>query len=590
MQTSKRVAPFERQAALRRIIADSGFARVIEAHSGLSAIVGENANVVVDGRTREYDAIWESSLTDSATKGIPDASIIGVESRLHTIDEIIQVTTKPLIVDGDTGGEIPQFEYLVTHLERMGVSAVIIEDKVFPKRNSLDASASQELEDPETFAQKISLGKEAVLSDSFMIIARLESLIAGAGLNDAIKRAETYIRAGVDGIMIHSGRREPNDLFDFARTYDDLCNSIGRRPPLVCVPTTYNHHLEDELVALGFNIIIHANHLLRACYRAMTEAAQLILKSGSSLTADEVISPVKEIFSAVGFDRITAADRARNSNLTHPVIIPAAGRDPNFPDQPKSLISIGDRRILDHQLESIRKSGLKKVVVVRGLQGWEGVGFSDDQNLEFCENPLEDQTHVLHSLMQAEPHMDQGFTVAFADILFDPEILGRLISTEKDIVLGIDASYTYHKHNVDKKLDLVISRRGFNQNYRSLRLEQLTEIVSIGKNLELKQADFEFIGLAHFSEVGARVLREVYHESVQQAAAPFHESQSFQLAGFTDMIQELIKRGYPIYGLEVRKGWREIHTKEDVRSAERELDPSSDDGMPESAFQEQSVS
>ena len=590
MQTFRRVTPFERQISLGRIIAERGFARVIEAHSGLSAIVGETASVTVDGQTREFDALWGSSLTDSATKGIPDASIIGVESRLHTIDEIIQVTTKPLIVDGDTGGEIPQFEYLVTHLERMGVSAVIIEDKVFPKRNSLDASASQELEDPDIFAQKIRFGKHAVLSESFMIIARLESLIAGSGLQDALKRAEAYIRAGIDGIMIHSGRREPDDLFDFARTYDELCNSIGRRPPLVCVPTTYNHHLEDELVGMGFNIIIHANHLLRASHRAMTEAAQLILNSGSSLSADDVISPVKEIFSAVGFDRITAADRERNSKLTHPVIIPAAGKDPKFPDQPKSLISIGNRRILDYQLESIRKSGLKKVVVVRGIQGWEHDDFSDDQNLVFCNNPLEGQTHVLHSLMQAEPHMDHGFTMIFSDILFDPEILGRMINTGKDIVLGIDPSYTYHKHNVDKKLDLVISRRGFNTNYRSLRPEQLTEIVSIGKNLELKQADFEFIGLAHFSEVGARVLREIFHESANQSAAPFHESQSFQVAGFTDMIQELIKRGYPIYGLEVRKGWREIHSKNDVQSAERELNPSLDAGMPETAFQEQSAS
>lgn len=593
MQTARRVSPFDRQISLSRIIADRGFVRVIEAHSGLSAIIGETASVTVDGQTREYDAIWESSLTDSATKGIPDASIIGVESRLHTVDEIIQVTTKPLIVDGDTGGEIPQFEYLVTHLERMGVSAVIIEDKVFPKRNSLDSGASQDLEDPEIFAQKISHGKEAVLHDSFMIIARLESLIAGAGLKDALVRAETYIGAGVDGIMIHSGRREPDDLFEFARTYDTLCSGIGRRPHLVCVPTTYNHHLEDELVNLGFNVIIHANQLLRASHRAMSEVADLILRSGNSQPADEVISPVKEVFAAVGFDRITAADRDRNSNLTHPVIIPAAGKDSNFPDRPKSLIAIGGRPILDYQLESIRKAGLKKAVVVKGLKGWDDHPFSDDQNLEFCENPLENQTYVLHSLMQAESHMEHGFTAVFSDILFDSDILGRITNTGKDVVLGIDPSYTYHKHDVDKKLDLVISRRGFNTDYRSLRPEQLTEIVSVGKNIEIEQADFEFIGIAHFSETGARVFREVFNEFTKRKAAPFHESKSFRAAGLTDMIQELINRGYPIYGLEVRKGWREIHSKQDLESAELELSFSlnaNEAGVHEKVFQAQSTS
>ena len=153
-----RVKPGERLRSLTRIVANKGFARIIEAHSGLSAIIGETASVEVDGHLREYDGIWESSLTDSATKGLPDASIVGPESRLHTVSEILHVTSKPVIVDGDTGGEIPQFENMVGHLEQMGVSAVIIEDKVFPKRNSLDAAASQELEEPEISAQKIQAG------------------------------------------------------------------------------------------------------------------------------------------------------------------------------------------------------------------------------------------------------------------------------------------------------------------------------------------------------------------------------------------------------------------------------------------------
>ena len=257
------VTPGQRLGALKRAITSKGFARIMEAHSGLSGIIGEQAQAVVNGETLEFDGLWESSLTDSATKGLPDASIIGNESRLHTIDEILHVTTKPMIVDGDTGGEIPQFEYFVRHLERKGVSAVIIEDKVFPKRNSLDPTASQTLEDPAKFASKIAAGKEVALTDDFMIIARLESLIAGTGLQDTRRRAEHYIDAGTDGIMIHSNRRDPEDLFEFVSGYDTLCEKMGRRPLLVAVPTTYNQHSDRELVSLGFDIIIHANQQLR---------------------------------------------------------------------------------------------------------------------------------------------------------------------------------------------------------------------------------------------------------------------------------------------------------------------------------------
>ena len=199
----------------------------MEAHSGLSGLAVENARVQMNARVVEYDGIWESSLTDSATKGLPDASIVGNYSRARTIDEILNVTTKPIIVDGDTGGEASQFEYKVKNPERLGVSAVIIEDKVFPKRNSLDGSASQDLEDPLVFAQKIRAGREMVISDDFMVIARRESLIAGAGLEDALERAEQYIQAWADGLMVHSNDRRPDDILAFAEAYEALCRRMA---------------------------------------------------------------------------------------------------------------------------------------------------------------------------------------------------------------------------------------------------------------------------------------------------------------------------------------------------------------------------
>ena len=310
------ITPGDRLRALRECIEEKGYARILEAHSGLSGIVVERARAQKDGRIIEYDGLWESSLTDSATKGLPDASIIGYDSRAWTIDEILNVTTKPVLVDGDTGGDPAQFEYLVKKLERLGVSAVIIEDKVYPKRNSLDSTANQQLEHPVVFAEKIKAGKEVAISPDFMIIARLESLIVGSGLQDALQRAERYIRAGADGIMIHSYHRDPGEILAFSAAYQTLCLRLGRRPILVCVPTTYNSITDAELVANGFNVVIHANHFLRAAYKAMVETASRILGGGRSLEAEPLCASVQEIFSCVGLDLISRGDKERSEALS----------------------------------------------------------------------------------------------------------------------------------------------------------------------------------------------------------------------------------------------------------------------------------
>ena len=309
------ITPGERLQALKKCIDRNGFARILECHSGLSGIIAERAKVTKGGQVIEYDGLWESSLTDSATKGLPDASIVGYDSRLHTIDEILNVTTKPVIVDGDTGSDPAQFEYLVRHLERLGVSGVIIEDKVYPKRNSLDGSAAQDLENPHVFAEKIECGKDVTATEDFMIIARLESLIAGTGLDDAVDRAELYVKSGVDGVMIHSKKQDPGEILAFAEAYEGLCRRLRRRPSLICVPTTYNSIPDLELAARGFNIIIHANHLLRAAYQAMNEAAVTILENGRSMEADPICSPVGEIFSTVGLDRINQKDKERSKRF-----------------------------------------------------------------------------------------------------------------------------------------------------------------------------------------------------------------------------------------------------------------------------------
>jgi phosphoenolpyruvate phosphomutase len=573
MAMESKVTSWQRIPALKNIIARKGMARLLEAHSGLSGIIADTARVERDGAVLEYDGLWESSLTDSASKGLPDASIIGYESRMHTIDEILYVTTKPMVVDGDTGGEPAQFAYLVKHLERRGVSGVIIEDKVYPKRNSLDAAADQSLEDPAVFANKIRAGQAAKLLGEFWVIARLESLIAGVGVRDALRRAEQYIDAGVDGIMIHSAKKDPQEIFAFVEAYDRLCRGLSRRPVLVSVPTVYNTVTDTELADRGFNVIIHANHLLRSAYRAMIEAAETILTAGRSLEADPLCTPVSKIFHAVGFDRITERDREL-SRVTHPpVIIPAAGRDAVFTDRPKSLVPIAGRTLIDFQLEAIRRAGLNQVVVIRGHEGAQFDERFQGAPVTLCANPRYDATFDLFSLFQAEGHLEHGFFLVYADILFDHTILPRLLGAGQDIVLAVDGSYRYHKHQVDKRLDLVAARTRRPTARRALATSVLTEIAQIGKRLDMDAADYEFTGIAYFSPRGAARLREQYHACLRAVTGSFHEAPSLERASLTDILQDLVDGGVPVYGLELHQGWLEIHTAEDVAIAERELVP-----------------
>lgn len=283
-----------RRARLRRLLALRPYIRAMEVSNGLSALIVENAQSVDPESlsVREYDAFWVSSLCDSSFKGKPDIELVDWSSRMETINEIMEVSTKPIIVDGDTGGRIEHFRYTVRTLERAGVSAVIIEDKTGLKQNSLfGTDAVQTLDDPHAFAEKINAGKRAQVTRDFMIFARLESLIAGAGIEDAMARAKVYIEAGADGIMIHSKEKDGGEIREFMK----LFRAYSAEVPVVLVPTTYNHLYEEELNEIGANVIIHANHLLRSAYPAMLSTAQKILDNGRSKEVDDEIMSIKDV-------------------------------------------------------------------------------------------------------------------------------------------------------------------------------------------------------------------------------------------------------------------------------------------------------
>jgi phosphoenolpyruvate phosphomutase len=288
--------PDIRRRTLRRLIASKPICRFIEAHSPISALIAEHASVEVEGKVRQFDGFWSSSLTDSTARGKPDIEALDINSRLKNIDDIFDVTTKPLIMDADTGGKAEHFELNVRSMERLGISAAIIEDKTGLKKNSLFGNqVLQSQESIETFCDKIRVGREARVGDDFMVIARLESLILEKGMKDAVERATAYSKAGVDGIMIHSRKKTPDEVYEFARIFRQDFPFL----PLVCVPTSYNTATEDQLAAHGFNIVIYANHLLRAAYPAMYHVAREILRKGRSAEVDADLMSIAEILELI---------------------------------------------------------------------------------------------------------------------------------------------------------------------------------------------------------------------------------------------------------------------------------------------------
>ena len=290
--------PDIRRRRLRRLLNAKPIVRVMEAHSGLSGLIVEHACVTKDNRKREFDAMWLSSLTDSTLKGKPDNESVDVTSRLRTVNDILEITTKPIIYDGDSGGLPEHFTFLVRSLERLGVSAVIIEDKIGLKQNSLlEQGNVQQQASIEDQCHKIRMGKQAQVTDDFMIIARCESLIAGKGEDDAIARCKAYCEAGADGIMIHSKAKTPDEIVSFVKRFRA---EVSADKPIVVVPSTYAQVTEDELAEIGVNVVIYANQLLRAAYPAMQKVAERILACGRAQEASaELCMPIKEIISLI---------------------------------------------------------------------------------------------------------------------------------------------------------------------------------------------------------------------------------------------------------------------------------------------------
>lgn len=288
--------PGIRLKKLRRLLDAKSLVRIMEAHNGLTGLIVENTQLKTKTKIHEFDGIWLSSLTDSTAKGRPDIGCVDLTSRMNTLKDILEVTTKPIIFDGDSGGLTEHFEFMVKTLEREGISAVIIEDKVGLKKNSLFGTDVKQTQDTiKNFTTKIQKGKKSQVTNDFMIIARIESLILNTGMDDALKRAKAYISAGADGIMIHSKSKTSNEIIKFCKAY----KKFEYKVPLIVVPSTYCQTKENDLKKAGVNIVIYANQLLRSAYPAMVKTAESILKNQRALEAEKLTMPIKNIINLI---------------------------------------------------------------------------------------------------------------------------------------------------------------------------------------------------------------------------------------------------------------------------------------------------
>lgn len=293
---AKLAMPEFRRKRLKQLLKIRPIVKALEVHSGLTGLIAEKTVVEHEGKFDQFDAMWISSLCDSTAKGKPDIELVDMTSRFRTIDDVTEVTTKPIIFDGDTGGLTEHFVYTVRTLEKMGVSAVIIEDKTGLKKNSLFGSEVAQTQDTiENFSAKISAAKKAQLTDDFMIIARIESLILERGMNDALQRAYAFVKAGADAIMIHSRKKDPAEIIDFC----DRFRTENKDTPMVVVPSSFNTITEEELAAHGVNIVIYANQLTRSAFPAMQKTAEDILRYHRAKEVDDRLMPIKDIITLI---------------------------------------------------------------------------------------------------------------------------------------------------------------------------------------------------------------------------------------------------------------------------------------------------
>jgi phosphoenolpyruvate phosphomutase len=536
---------------------------VTGAHNALSARLVERAG---------FDAVWASGFEISASYAIPDANILTMTENLDVAKAMADAVRIPVIADCDNGyGNAVNVVRTVQEFERAGISGICIEDNIFPKRCSFYAGVKRELTDVEEHAGKVRAAKDAQRSRDFFVMARTEALIAGWGMEEALRRANAYADAGADAVLIHSKANTPDELWEFSRHWN-------RPTPLVSVPTIYKNVTADELYEHGYRVVIFANHGLRSAIKAMRECFEILKREKRPAAVDDRIVPLEEVYDLVNLRTLNQQEKqylpAGTRNVT--AIIVAAGVDsallPLTADIPKAMLDVKGKTLIERQVGRLNECNIKDIVVVRGYKK-EKINLP---NLRYYDNDRFEQNYELASLFRAESEIQGRFIFLYSDILFDRSILEKLLQSPDDITLVVDRAY-YDQHvraglAPAHKADLVQLADPPTPGYRFLPSEVRNRVVRIGQKIPWSEAHGEFIGMAMCSERGSEIVKEAYRRVVERYnGRPFQEAASVEKASFTDLIQEIIDSGQPVAGVDIYKGWMDIDTFDDYRRAWAEI-------------------
>ncbi len=530
---------------------------IIGAHNGLSGRIGEEAG---------FDGLWASGFEISASYAVPDANILTMAESLAAAKMMSDAVKIPVIADCDNGfGNAINVIRCVEEYERAGIAGMCIEDNVFPKRCSFYAGVKRELSAVEEHAGKIRAAKAAQRERDFVVIARTEALIAGWGMEEALLRGRAYADAGADMVLIHSKAKSPDEVLTFARAWD--------RPdvPLVCVPTIYKDVKVEALAAAGFKLVIFANHAVRSAIKAMTECLTTLRKEMYTGSVDDRVVPLTRVYQLVGVDKMTTEEKAFMPSESPGVVavVLGAGQSqglmPLTENVPKPMLDIKGKTVLERQIEVLNACGVKDIAVVRGYKK-EAISVP---NIRTYDNDAYETSNEVESLFAAKKELGGQFLFLYGDILFERGHLEKLLKSPADISLVVDRAWTDPRTTEPSGRglpDLVELKDAQEAGYRFLGAEAPHRVGKIGRNVPTTQAQGEFIGMALFSEKGARRLTDLYAQ-LAETGGPVGEASSLREASFTDIVQELINRGTEVQAIDVYKGWLEIDTFEDYRRA-----------------------
>jgi len=550
------VSKMSKAKKLRELFDREGVIRIAGAHDGLTAKLVELSG---------FDGVWASGFEVSASHAVPDANILTMTQYLEAASMMNDAVSIPVVADCDTGyGNSNNIMYMVRKYEAAGIAAVTIEDKKFPKVNSY-IPGRQELAPIAEFVGKILAAKHAQESEDFMVIARVEALIAGWGQEEALRRAHAYAEADADAILIHSKSNTPEEIASFAGAWD-------LPTPLVIVPTSYPMITLEEIHKLGIKMVIYANQGLRASVKAINEVLTEIRREGRLDTISDKIVPMGDIFELQGMVQMKEQEKLflRSGEEPVKVIIPAAGAphnqkslEPLLQDVPLGMLDINGKSLLQRNVETLNKHKLYDIFVITG---YKSEAFCLD-GVKYCHNADFDKSHIMKSIMTAENELEGKVLAIFSDILFDGSIIDRIMKATADITLVVDSSFKKTKLR-NKKLDLVCTKHHPKVGGRTITFDRPNPILRIGKDIPEDEANYEFIGMVMLSSRGTKIFKEEYDNLKKSyPAKPFQESDSFEMASLTDMIQHLIDKGTNIAALEVNSGWMEIHTFENYKTA-----------------------